>query len=90
MKDTMAPGGLVPTLMAFEALFSLPLMATTYPMQAERMDALRTAREEMASLVAASRIAQALSSKLPPAARYRRDPDGHVNVSVFRKRTGRW
>lgn len=88
MIDAVEPNGLVPTLMVFGELPSLPITYDSYRMHAEKVSALRTAREEMSSFVAPSRSAEALSSSLPPAARYKIDPGDRVRA--FRERPGRW
>lgn len=88
MKDKVRPSGLVPTLMVFGALPSLPVTTIRYPMKSEHMSALLLARKEMARLVASSRIAQALSSTLPPSTRYRIDPGDRVRF--YREQTVKW
>lgn len=87
MNDTMGPSSLIPMMLLFGAILSLPITSDNYPIQAERVTALRSAREEMATVVADSRIAAALSSKLTPAARYGIDPSDPVRV--YWERSGR-
>lgn len=88
MNGTMCPSGLFPTLFSFGALPSLPVSTTDYAMQRKSMKSLHTSVAEMTSSVASSRIAQALSSKLPPVARYRINPGDYVRVN--RERSDKW
>lgn len=80
MNDTMGPDGLVPTLLVFGSLRTLPITASDLPTQRTRMAALRTGREEMATLVAAQHISRALSSKLANATMYAIAPMDTVRV----------
>lgn len=52
------------------------------------MRELQSVREEIARLVAASRIEQALSAKLPPSAWFQ--ISSRDAVGVYRERSGRW
>lgn len=70
MNDTMGKRGQVPAMLVFGALPPLPVSSTYYRIHQEPMAALKAAGNEMTSLVADSRIPLALSSMLPPAARF--------------------
>lgn len=80
MNDLMGPGGLVPPLLVFGVIPSLPVINKNLHDQRERMAALSFARAEMATITAELRIAQALSSKLPPARKFAFAPGDHVRV----------
>lgn len=87
-KDTMGPSRLVPTLTGLETFPSLAVVSSDYPIQAERMKALRSVREEITSIFSESRIATAVSSQLQQASPYRIDPGDPV--LVHRECSGRW
>lgn len=80
MNDTMNPQGLVPTLLVFGALPSLPINTTDLPAQRLRLTALLTIPEEMATIVDAQRIRQAITARLPPVSRYAVAPGSLVSV----------
>lgn len=69
-NDTLGADGLVPTLLVYGTLPTLPVTNGVNLAQKERMQALSLARDEMATLVAEQRILRALRSKLPPASKY--------------------
>lgn len=76
----MGPSGFVPTLLVFRAIPSLAVSYIRYPLHSERIRAVQFGGEEMPRLVPASSIAQALSAKLPPAARFHISPRDTIRV----------
>lgn len=52
INETMEPSVLVPTMIVFSRLQSIPITASTLPAQQERTAALRTARKYMDSILA--------------------------------------
>lgn len=88
MNHSMGSSGIVHTLLVFRALPSLPVSTADYPIQKEKMKSLQTVSAEMASLVANSRIAQALSSKIPPVTCFPIKLGD--SVQVYRERSGQW
>lgn len=54
LNDTAGPEGVVPSLLVFGSLLSFPALNMDVHVQKERMAALQTARQEMASIVANS------------------------------------
>lgn len=52
MNEMMGPSGLVPTLLEFWALPCMAVTSVTYLLEHERIRALRSAREEMAVIIA--------------------------------------
>lgn len=74
MNDTLRPDGLEPKLLLFGTLTTLPMSSSTFPTQRAGLAALRTTREDMATLVHAGVISHALSSRLLPATRYAISP----------------
>lgn len=87
ISDTMGLNGFFPALLVFGSLPSLSFTAVDRPFQLERLAALRTAREEISTLVAAQRISAA-SSRLPPATHYQVSPVDHM--PVYRERIKQW
>jgi len=67
MNQTAGPRGLVPTLLVFGVLPRTPITPLPLPVQRERMEAMATARKEMAAQVAKARVAAALTSSVPAA-----------------------
>lgn len=65
MNDTMDPEGLVPSLLVFGVVLSIPVINKTLPEERDRMAALSMARTDMATVTAELRISQAIKSKLP-------------------------
>ena len=88
INDTIGPNGLVPSLLVFGVLPSLPSPNSRSSEQQERFQALRAAKAEMETIIAESRIRRALHSKLPPATRYLIKPGDHVRV--YRETSKRW
>lgn len=88
MNDTLGHIGFVHDMLMFGALPSLCTRAALYHMQATRMAALRTEREEMAWVVAYVRIAEELSAKLPPPTCYSINT-GNL-ARVYLERAGKW
>ena len=70
MNDTMGPEGLVPSMLVFGVLPRFPVSTIDLPNQVDRMNALKSARAEMETIACELKLAQALRSKLPPAADY--------------------
>lgn len=62
MNETMGPECFIPTILVFGSLRSLSEIPSEFPSQHFRMEALRTAKEQMAIMVASQCIARALSS----------------------------
>lgn len=87
VNDTMGPDGLVPTLLVFGSLPTPLITSSDLPTHRACMAARHTAREEMATLVAAQRISRALSSRLPPATQYTISPKDTVCVSLEKTRS---
>lgn len=88
MKDTMERDALAPNLLYFESLPTLLIIASDMPTQRARMAAIRTAREEMVTLVTAQSISRPFSSKLPPTTRHTITPGDRVGV--YRDRRKAW
>lgn len=88
MNDTMASDGLVHTLLVVATLTTLPITTSTSPPQRPMLAALRTAGEEMSTLVAAQPILWALGSRIPPATRYLISHGDKARV--YRERSSRW
>ncbi len=87
-NDALGPNGLVPTLLVYGSLPSLPIPLQTDMDQKYRMEALATARAEMETIVAAQRIQKGLRSKIPPSAKYLFKPG--EDVKVFREEPKKW
>lgn len=88
MNDSMGPEGLVPSLLVFGTLPTFPIVSSDRPEQADRLSAMKRARDEMAKITAELRIREALRSRLPPSTRYHLAPGDKVRV--FRERSQRW
>lgn len=67
MNDTLGPEGLVPSLLGFGIMRSLPVINNPLAEQKDRMSVLSICRE-MKTVTAELRISQAIRSKLPPSA----------------------
>lgn len=80
MNGTMGTGGMVPTLLIFGLLPKKPTPSYTLPDQHLRMAALRTVRDEMATIVPSKCTSRALSSRLPPACTSLISPGDSVSV----------
>ena len=65
INDTMGPEGLVPSLLVFGCIPRFPAVSSKVPEQKERMNALISARQEMATITAELRVTKALRSKVP-------------------------
>ena len=65
LNDTMGPEGLVPSLLVFGVLPRFPAVNTNLPDQVERMEALKEARAEAATITARLRVRKALLAKTP-------------------------
>ena len=65
MNDTMGPEGLVPSYLVLVCIPRFPSAGSPLPMQQQRMDAVQSARREMAIIFAELRIRKALSSRVP-------------------------
>ena len=87
-NDTLGPDGYVPSRLVYGVDPALPVVNARHPAQRERMEALDTAKREMATITAENRIKQALRSKLPPATRYDIQPGD--NVLVYREKEKEW
>ena len=80
MNDTVGPEGYVPSLLVFGTLPRFPAVYSKLPDQKQRMEALSCARREYATIVSQLRVAQALRSKVPPAAKHIIVPGDRVFV----------
>lgn len=80
MNDTAGPDGVVPSLLVLGSLPSFPAINMDVPAQRERMAALQSSREEMASISERLLVKEALHSKLPPFTRYLISPGDAVHV----------
>ncbi len=65
LNDTMLPEGLVPSYLVFGCIPRFPSTESTMPTQQQRVDAMQSARREMAIVTAELRIRKALSSHVP-------------------------
>ena len=65
LNDTMGPEGLVPSLLVFGVLPRFPAVNTELPDQVERMEALKEARAEAATITAQLRVRKAMLAKVP-------------------------
>lgn len=65
INDAMVPEGLVPSLLVFETVSTIPITESERPKQAELLAAMANAREEMVKISAEIRIKAALKSRLP-------------------------
>ena len=65
LNDTMGPEGLVPSLLVFGVLPRFPAVNTSLPYQIERMEALKEARAEAATITAKLRVRKAILAKTP-------------------------
>lgn len=83
MNDSMGPEGLVPSLLVFGIMPRFPSTNSRLPGHRERMEAIRIANAEMATITAEMRIRQALRAKTPASADYVINPGD--NVRVFRE-----
>lgn len=86
----IGPSGLLPMLMVFGVFPSQSISTIDYPMQRERMLALRTLREEVSALTTSWRIAQALPLRLPHAARYSIHHGDQVRTYREERRSSAW
>ena len=80
MNDTMGPQGLVPTLLVFGTLPRFPSPDSTYPMQAEGLQALEASRREMLTIVSDQCVKQALHSRLPRCVSFNVNPGELVRI----------
>lgn len=74
MNDTLYPEGLVPSLLVFGVIPSVPGVNKTLPVQTEQMAAIGISRSEMAIITAELRITQAIQAKLPLATKIHYEP----------------
>eukprot|EP00171_Calliarthron_tuberculosum_P000524 IDg524t1 len=89
MNTTAGPNGLIPTLLVFGCLPQLPSGFSDVPEQRERMKTMIQARNEMAVIIAKSRIQTALNKRVPRAAD--RVVDVGKEVLVYREKPeNRW
>lgn len=84
MNQTAGPQGLVPTLLVFGVIPRMPVAPLPLPSQRDRTQAMVTARNEMATLVARARVQRGLVSNVPAAAD--RDVTPGTKVLVYRER----
>lgn len=80
INDSLGPEGLVPSLLVFGSMPSLPAFKKPYPERRERMAALSFLWAEMKTVFAEPHISQAARSKLKPAIHAMFNPDKEVQV----------
>lgn len=68
MNQTAGPRGLIPSLLVFGVIQRMPLAPLPLPAQRDRIQAMVTARKEMAMLVARARVRTGLAASVPAAA----------------------
>lgn len=83
LNDKMGPEGIITSRIAIGTLPTLPSGGIKKPRQKERMDVLKTAREEMQKITEELRIKYALNSRLPPATKF--DFKAGQRVRVYRE-----
>eukprot|EP00168_Porphyra_purpurea_P020863 TRINITY_DN895_c0_g1_i6.p1 TRINITY_DN895_c0_g1~~TRINITY_DN895_c0_g1_i6.p1 ORF type:complete len:1091 (+),score=259.84 TRINITY_DN895_c0_g1_i6:1132-4404(+) len=83
MNQTAGPRGLVPTLLVFGVIPRMPVTPLPLPAQRDRLEAMVTARKEMATRVASLRVRTALAARVPAAAD--RDIAPAMRVLVYRE-----
>lgn len=87
-NDKHGPNGLVPTLLVFGTMPTLPIPNSKSLRQKERMAALKTSKDEMERISVEQNILRALRSNLHPAAIYNIQPGDLVRV--FREENRKW
>ena len=65
MNDTAGPNGLVPTLLVFGVLPRVPIIPSKLPDQLDRLKLMRSAKKEMAQVIAKSKLTKALRMNIP-------------------------
>lgn len=65
LNDRMGPKGMIPSFLVFGTLKNLPADWDERPGQDERMEVLRTARDEMQKITAEVRVKETLRWRLP-------------------------
>lgn len=88
LNDTMGPEGMFPSLLVFGTLPTLPAGGNESLGQDDRMDVLRTARDEMQKITAELRVKAALRARLPPATKLDFTPGQRVRA--YREASRRW
>lgn len=84
MNNTAGPAGLVPTLLVFGIVPRTAISPVDLPAQKVRLEAMRTARDEMRRTVARARLRAALRMRVPRAADA--DVAAGMAVLVFREK----
>lgn len=84
MNQTAGPRGLIPTLLVFGVIPRMPVAPLPLPAQRDRIQAMVTARKEMAMLVARARVRTGLAASVPAAADREIIPG--TAVMVYRER----
>lgn len=67
MNDTAGPNGLVPTLLVFGVLPRVPIIPSKLPDQLDRLKLMRSAKKEMAQVIAKSKLTKAMRMNIPSA-----------------------
>lgn len=88
MNDTIRPERLVPSLLVFVVILSLPVINKPLPTQTERVAAMPLARSEVGTVTAELRISMAIQFKLPHATHLDFVPGGYVRV--YKEKDSRW
>lgn len=76
----MRPEGLIPSLLVYGVIPSLPVINKTLTDQKERIAAVALAHSKMATVHAELRISRAIRSKLPPATHFHYESRDLVRV----------
>lgn len=88
MNETIGPEGLIPNLLVFGTLPTLPTENNNQMDQQERVYVVRTARSQLVNIVAEMRSNVALKSRLPFATRFHFKP-GQM-IRVYRQQSRKW
>lgn len=87
-NDTLGPHGLIPTMLVFGSMSSLPIGNSKQSKKYERIKDLQTTRTEMEQYTVEQRIRRALGSKIPSASGDHITPG--MLVCVLREDSKRW
>lgn len=83
INQTAGPRGLIPTLLVFGVSPQMPVTPLPLPAQRDRVQAMVTARKEIAAQIARVRVRTALAARVPAAADRNVLPG--TNVLVYRE-----
>lgn len=87
-NDTTGPEGLVPSLLVFGAIPSLPDINKLLSSQREGIAAIDLARAEMETITSELLISQGFRSKLSPVTQFHFKPGDHVRI--YKEKERRW